>query len=227
VDNSNIPDTISEIVIFVPGFPGEAYPRDKDEVRVVDIVSKVLMSQGKLFEVISYPGIIDNQRFSFERTKAYTFEVIEKRLSQGYSVSVVGQSLGGLIALLASQKYQIKKLLLITPFLIIPDGPDLLNIISYYSSEFPKLIPTESISIMSQQIIKFKEELNLINNISSSCEKVAIVACSNDEVVPLNLIKEYFNNLYFVKNADILVLDNDHDFSLGKQELEKWLELNV
>ncbi len=84
------------ILIYVPGFPGEATPRESNEIRVVDIISEVADQRKLDLEIVRYPGIKNDEQFTFEKTRTYTHKIIQEKIEKGYSVTLVGQSWGGL-----------------------------------------------------------------------------------------------------------------------------------
>ena len=67
-----------KLILYVPGFPGEAIPRKIGETRILDIVSAIVALKNINFEVISYTGIRDGRVFTFENTKIHVFNVTRK-----------------------------------------------------------------------------------------------------------------------------------------------------
>jgi len=220
------PITKPEIFIFLPGFPGEAVPRKENEVRVVDIVSNIMFEKNKVLEIVCYPGISDSNDFSFERTQNVSFEVIQKKIIEGFSVIVIGQSWGGLIALLAFDAFPLQSLILITPFLLIPDEADVLKIIKDYSKQFPQIIPGKKIPELVQQISHISKKLNGLNFESISEKNISLLTCSDDEVIPSDLLRKYIKSLG-LKSLMLDEIKSDHNFNNGKQDLYHWLELHL
>jgi hypothetical protein len=95
------------ILIYVPGFPGEAIPSIPGEKRVVDVVSEIAAGKKLNLEVVSYPGIKTDELFTFEKTQSHTFKIIKEKIEIGYSVTLIGQSWGGLISLFPMRFRQI------------------------------------------------------------------------------------------------------------------------
>jgi esterase/lipase len=216
------------ILIYVPGFPGEAVPRIPGEKRVVDVVSDIAAQRNLEFEIISYPGIKNNEQFTFEKTQSHTLRVIQEKAQKGYSITLIGQSWGGLISLLAVDQVAIDHLVLITPFLIAPTHEEMIGILDMYSSEFPNLIPQESISSNANSVIKFFEHLQELRKKENINAQAKVLIAKQDEVVHANALLEFFSTTNIFKNpVSLAKVSNDHDFSHGKDELSEWLKQNV
>jgi len=217
-----------KILLYAPGFPGEAIPREPRETRVIDIISEIAQQEEINFETISYPGISDERPFTFENTKLQVFEVIKNKINQDYSVTLVGQSWGGLISLLALDQYKLDKLLLITPFLLDLPRDEITSILKMYSQEFPNLIPQNSIEKNANEIQAILNSfINTLQKDNNQTD-IKILANIEDEIVPINLLNNLFSTSNIFKSKMTLTtLSNDHDFSHGKNELRTWLKNNV
>jgi alpha-beta hydrolase superfamily lysophospholipase len=216
------------ILIYVPGFPGEAIPRLPGERRVVDVVSDIASHRNLELEIVSYPGIKNSEQFTFEKTLSHTLKVIQEKTLMGYSITLIGQSWGGLISLLAVNQFAIDRLALITPFLISPSEEDVTAILGMYSNEFPSLISSEAFSGSATSVVKIFEGLNELRKKENIITDVRVLVANQDEVVPANGLVEFFSTTNIFKNpATLFHINNDHDFSLGKDELTEWLKQNV
>ena len=151
-----------KLLLYVPGFPGEAILREPGETRIIDIVTEIMQQKNINFKVISYPGINDEGVFTFEKSKLHTFNAIKEKINQGYSLTIIGHSWEGLLSLLALDQFKFDKLLLITPFLLNLDRNDILSILKNYSNDFPKLIPIETIEKNTNEV---QSTMNLLINV--------------------------------------------------------------
>lgn len=215
------------VFIYIPGFPGEAIPRELDEIRVVDIAKNIIEKQGHIFKIVQYPGILDQEEFSFKKTQQETFKLIERSIDEGLTVKLIGHSWGGALALLASSHYSVDQILLITPFLLIPKDDILLETLKYYSQAFPEIIPKAKILNRVSEIDLIRKELLLIESKSILAKKLLILACNNDDIVSFDLLKKYLSTNLPTLVPNLQEINNDHDFTFGKEELSKWLTLYV
>lgn len=216
------------IIIYVPGFPGEAIPRDYDERRVLDEVVLVATQKNITIDILYYPGIRDAGQFSFKNSKDYTFKHIQKKINEGYSITLIGHSWGGLISLLASDQLEIDRMILITPFIIKIEDPALSSVLSFYSNEYPSLIPEESIETNKKEIVNDFKMLQDILEKENTNHDIKVIANTEDEVVPINNLRHLFATAkYLKKRSEFTEIKNDHNFSKGRNELLKWLNINV
>lgn len=133
-----------EVLIFFPGFPGEAYERSPGEKRVIDQVCTISTGKNYVFSTIQYPGIKDQKKFSFLSALQESFNELERY--SGNNITLVGQSFGGLLAILVSRKFKVKKTLLITPFIVRPTDDEVKDLLKFYSNEFPAMIEKNRLS---------------------------------------------------------------------------------
>lgn len=208
---------------YIPGFPGEASPREENEVRVVDIVQSFAIKKGIKLEKITYPGIEGNEVFSFPLTIAHTFSKIQEKIDLDFEVNLIAQSWGGIIGLLSLTKFPIKKIFLITPFVIRPNNEQIKDILSYYSSEFPALISSSKLNNHYHDVIEIFNSFEKIKTLKSF-PPIELLICTDDEIVPRNELLAMIENFYELKNqCHITTIKNDHNFTLGFGELEKWI----
>lgn len=216
------------IHFYVPGFPGEAIPRGPGEVRVVDIVSSVLEEKKENLEVIQYPGIFGNCEFSFNRTLSHTLDRIHEKIEEGFSVNLIGQSWGGLVSTLAINHYPINRLLLITPFVIEPKKHEIRELLNMYSVDYPMLVTKKEFDKNETDIKEMFNKLSFIKELTNVDLEVRVLVTNNDEIVPIERVKEFFQkSKIFKEHATLEVVAGDHEFSVDKSELRDWLRRNV
>lgn len=216
------------IHIYVPGFPGEAVPRIPGEKRVVDVVAEVAIANNLNLEIVSYPGIRNSEQFTFEKTLKHTLKIIEEKIEKGYSITLIGQSWGGLISLLALNHFSIDRLVLITPFILSLDSEKVSEILKFYSSEFPDIIPTDSIPNNVESISRLFDSLEKLQQREKLPSEVKILASSEDVTIPINDLTSFFSTCNIFKSPAVITETlNDHDFSHGTNELTDWLNKNV
>lgn len=216
------------LIIYVPGFPGEAIPRDCDERRVLDEVVQVATQKNITIDVLYYPGIRDGGQFSFKNSKDYTIKHIQRKIDEGYSITLIGHSWGGIISLLAADQIDIDRMILITPFIIKIEDPALSSVLNFYSNEYPSLIPEESIGINKKEILNDFKILQDILDKENKDHDIKIIANTEDEVVSINDLRHLFTTSnHFKKRSKFTEIKNDHNFSQGRNELIKWLNNNV
>lgn len=216
------------IIIYVPGFPGEAIPRDYDERRVLDEVVQVATQKNITIDILYYPGIRDGGQFSFKNSKEYTFKHIQRKIDEGYSITLIGHSWGGLISLLAADQLDIDRMILITPFIIKIEDPALSSVLNFYSNEYPSLITKESIETNKKEIVNNFKTLQDIFEKENTNHDIKIIANTEDEIVSINSLRHLFATFNYFKNrSNFTETQNDHNFSKGRNELIKWLNINV
>lgn len=208
-----------EVVIFLPGFPGEAYTRTSGEVRVVDLVEKATGLRKKTYVPVTYPGIKTKEPFSFQRTLDSAFKKIE--MNESKEITLIGQSWGGLLAFLASKKFTLKKILLITPYLMRPSRQEINEILGFYADEFPTIIHKTKIEQLSEEIEMLFDLLS--NYEQGSHQKITALVCKEDETIPFEKITNYLVQ----KNISYEICSSDHNFSNKQNDLKLWLEKNV
>jgi surfactin synthase thioesterase subunit len=208
-----------EVVIFLPGFPGEAFARTPGEIRVVDLVKKITGQKKKSFVPVVYPGIKTKEPFSFEGTLESAIKEIEEIGSK--EITLVGQSWGGLLAFLISKQFSLNKILLITPYLIHPSEEEIKEILSFYAEELPTIIQKIKIDELSSEILRLFSQLSNYEN--RSHQEIKALVCKEDETISIEKIKDYL----LQKKISYEICSSDHNFSNTKNDLELWLEENV
>jgi pimeloyl-ACP methyl ester carboxylesterase len=212
-------------LIYVPGFPGEAIPRELDEIRVIDLLADIAKSKKLLLTIAHYPGILNpGESFSFEKTKNHTFSQIEQMINLGFAVTLIGHSWGGLISYLGFKKFPIDQLLLITPFLKPISSAEIDNHLNFFSAEFPNLVPLESISNNKNAIISLFSELTQKAYVNNENIIIKAITATNDEIIDNKYVCQFLQS---ENKVNITEVKNDHNFSEGKSELKQWLIENV
>ena len=217
-----------KLLLYVPGFPGEAILREPGETRIIDIVTEIMQQKNINFEVISYPGINDEGVFTFEKSKHHTFNAIKEKINQGYSLTIIGHSWGGLLSLLALDQFKFDQLLLITPFLLNLDRNDILSILKNYSNDFPKLIPIETIEKNTNEV---QSTMNLLINVlhkKNNQTDIKVFINIEDEIVPIDILKNLIRSSnVFKSKVTLTTSSNDHNFSKGTCDLRAWIKSHV
>lgn len=217
-----------QLLLYIPGFPGEAIPREPGETRVIDIITEHMNQKNINFEIISYPGINDENSFTFEKSNSHVLHVIKNKINQGYSLTIVGQSWGGLLSLLALDHFKFDQLLLITPFLLNLSRNDIMNILKIYSKEFPKLIPLNSIEKNTEEVHSIMSSLNNVLQKNNNQTNIKILLNLQDEIIPADALKDILlTSNIFKSKMSLTTLSNDHNFSHGKNDLKNWIKSNV
>jgi len=218
----------NHLLVYVPGFPGEAIPRNLNEERVVDSIVKLSACKNIPLELVSYPGILNEEKFSFKNTQTHTLNFIKDKIEKGHDITLIGQSWGGLIALSAHEMFKLKKLILITPFILPLSREELEPLLNIYSVEFPNLIPNSSIRSCVDEISTIFNFLNDLNFNDMKNNDVRIIGALEDEIIPINLLREIVSNKkIFPNNVTFDEIKSDHNFTYSKADLESWLLHNV
>ena len=213
-----------KLILYLPGFPGEAIKREAKEVRAVDIISRIAEQKNQYFEVINYPGINSEDVFTFENTKLHSLKVIKDKISQGFSITLIGQSWGGLISLLALDQFSLDQVLLITPFLLNIPKDEIKSILKVYSSDLPCLIMLKTIEKNADDIQSMMSSLSSILQENSNQADIEIFANTQDEIIHLDVLNKLISSSNsFKTNVKLTTSINDHNFSNGFDELKKLL----
>lgn len=216
------------IILYIPGFPGEAIPRINNEIRVVDIISKVLITTHLEYEIITYPGIKNDCDFTFKNALDHSLEILKSKIEKGYAVTVIAQSFGGLVALMLNSYYVLDKMLLVSPFILELEDVEIESILSEYSKELPHLIRKELIHKHSQELKCIFNNFKKMQIESSLNTEIKVLAATRDSVVPIAILDNFFvNNKLFIHTPIITRIDDDHDFTFDKNKLEEWVKENV
>lgn len=207
-------------------FPGVPAINQRNE----DIARRISISQNIDAYVAYYNGLTPNlyntrlRHFSFTNSLKDMLSLTESLLKNYDTITLIGHSWGGLVALyvfskLVKYKNKFDSIILMAPFIYFPrDIPWLEPMI--LSKSIPVAGSIES-AIEDFYNVEKIFDLNLVvDSISNNLNCIKIVEAENDQDVPNNLTKK-FMNLLRRKNVEVISkkLNDDHLFSKYRENI--------
>lgn len=101
-----------KLIILIPGF-GE-YPETKTFVEL----NKIFQVNGFKTEIIAWPHYPSNlEKYSMSETLKFLRELLTKRLSENYEISMHTNSMGGILGIILATEFEITRLsMTVTPY---------------------------------------------------------------------------------------------------------------
>ena len=141
------------------------------------------------------------------------------------SINIIGNDIGGFVALnLCSKIDLIKDLLLISPILNLKKhiyNPDVFRTLNYINHFLPGYIHgienvNEFINLIKQEIEKEEFDIkNIIKNLH--CKRFKIIIGDNDKITPISEINNLIRNLKNVKYETCIIKEMNHEYILDEE----------
>jgi pimeloyl-ACP methyl ester carboxylesterase len=174
----------SRAVFMLHGFPGNLSRRNED---IGEEISKHL---GVTVFLLHYRGLgRHNGPFSFLSTIEQAKSAFNSVKKDFQNWSIIGHSWGGLVAAsLANEipREQIEKVLLLSPFILIPETSELQEVLRIMQSEAPEIIGHSTLNelvVQLETIRKSNEPRTNLLKLNLPKEKLYILQASYDDVV--------------------------------------------
>jgi pimeloyl-ACP methyl ester carboxylesterase len=203
--------------IFFHGFPGGG-------VRNEDLAEAIHKRSGSNCFVVHYGGLGKGKgNFSFRRSVEQSLQLVSSLVAQEKldSVTLYGHSWGGLVAINAAAKVQSKldKLILVSPYSMLPPKSMVREILSGYIAADPALAKVFSMEEAIEDIDFINKNYNprsAIKNVSLKSNGTLFLQAQNDGEVPAPLSRSFVP--LFSAAPDYREVGQDHSFT-NREEL--------
>jgi len=203
--------------IFFHGFPGGG-------VRNEDLGEVIQQRIGSHCYVVHYGGIGKGKgKFSFRRSVEQSLQLVDSIMSQEKldSLSIYGHSWGGLVAINAAAKIQGKldKLILVSPYSMLPPKTMVREILSGYAAADPALADVFSIDEAVDDVDFIDKNYNpraAIKKITLKPGAALFLQAQDDGEVPAPLSRSFVP--LFPVAPDYREVKQDHSFT-NREEL--------
>lgn len=205
-------DTQTAIVLF-HGFPAEPVT-DHSKEKNIDFGRYLCSELGITVYIPHYNGLGKNKgnEFSFVNSITDSIELVELLKTNYSSLSIIGHSWGGLVALnvIKKQPEIIDRVVLQSPFVKIPDSKNLRLVLEYLFSDLPHLTQSKSIDSYLLEFDEVRLNYNPFGVISNYENKISglILHAERDDEVPLVTTEKLSEML----NWPYEVIDTNHGF---------------
>jgi esterase/lipase len=209
-------------ILFLHGYPSDL--GDKN----ADIAMEVTQKTNLDCFLIHYPGLGKSHgEFSFSKSLKAVHEFCGHLRKLGYDeIHFVGHSWGGFLALNSAMLWTRKsKVILMSPFLQIPEGSELQALVSAVYSETKEfLVPKSETEVLQdlQELRKSCSQENIIKNIKMTSNEITLIQALHDEECSPQIAKEFVSKINNQK-IKYLELQTDHSFSQNRAQLIEML----
>ena len=193
------------------GFPSEKGNRNQD---LANFISE---KSGNPCLIIHYGGLGQSLgEFSFLGAIVDSIKILKSILSDvSYSeLNLIGHSWGGLVALFLADEIRskISKILLLSPYIFIPEREEMKVVLAAFKSELPHILRNEIGDYIEQvETIRNQFEqldLNWIRNLQ-------VIYAENDDTVELVKIREVLRHKKI--GHKVKTVDQDHSFLKNRE----------
>lgn len=208
---SQLSSSAGQAVFMLHGFPGNRSCRNED---VGELIAEKM---GLTVFLLHYRGLGRHEGlFSFSSTIEQAGAALRSLKDDFRSWIFIGHSWGGLVAVAMARQISekhIKKILLLSPFNVIPSGRQLRDILREMQLEEPEIIGHYSL----EELVNDLEYIRQTNDPRSNLvklnlpkEKLHILQACNDEVVHPKTTESLVN--FLDNRLTYEVLNDDHSF---------------
>ncbi len=206
------PKRQSEAVLFLHGYPADEGSKNLD----------IAESLGGLpFDVylIHYRGLGESYgKFSFLQSLEDVRNIIQKLDSFGYNtIHIVGHSWGGYLTLMNEDLWSSdSKIVLMSPFLSLPDGEALSALAHSVFTETKRHLKYSHVSDMIRDLEQLRSAGGTFSDfVRVGCRRskqITILQAKNDIETPAHIAEEFCEAVGLAKNQHYLV-ESDHSFT--------------
>lgn len=209
-------------ILMLHGFPSESFNETKFEKNrdVAAILSKFYGCDSYLHH---YDGLGRNKNGTFNFVDSINdSKLLMSILLQKYKeLILIGHSWGGAVAINCFKDFhqQISKMILLSPFNIIPDPLILKPILQEAIKECPYILKTKSVEDLIQELNHVKHHLNpreVIQEINYQGD-VLVLQARDDKEVSMESTTEF--TTLFRGKIKYEILDSDHSFTYNRDSM--------
>lgn len=207
-------------VILFHGFPAETF-LDAEKEKNRDLGNYLAQNLDIDVYITHYAGLGRNKdkEFNFISSITDSISLIEDLKSKYSRLDVVGHSWGGLVAINCISELGIRsKVLLMSPFNLIPSNEVLTLILSSLMVEVPFLFKNKTISDYLKELELIRENFcpQILSKITTFKNEILILQAEQDEEVPAETTMELQKNL---PNSKLEIMETDHRFWKNREAL--------
>lgn len=201
-------------LLYLPGLPSRSasVEGEAESLPLISSLAPALTSRSVDVLAPRYPGLDESLGdFGLLRCVYMGLSALSFALSRYRSVSVLGRSFGGLVAIAACSSVAgaraLDKVILLAPALGLPQGSGMNELANSWSSIFRR--PESEIALDLEEI---QRRWNPINGLKMlDADKVTVICGRRDMVIPAPIVRDYLETL--AKQPALIEIDSDHDFS--------------
>ncbi len=203
-----------EAVVFLHGYPADQGNKNRD---LAEAVSTQL---GKDAFLLHYPGLgLSKGKFTFSETLRTTREFLSWVKAKNYqSLHIVGHSWGGFLALnLLNEIGHTGKIVLLSPFVNLPEGSDLSTLVNLVYSDTKQYLGHSTIIEVVSELTKMRIGNSIddfIVRIDKAPNQVTIIQALNDPETPEKYSRYLISKA--TKKISYTELDTDHSFTQNR-----------
>lgn len=208
--------TAHEAVIFIHGYPGNREDKNRDLINTDSLFDSYLVHHAGLGKS---QGSFGFRKCALEFKRFYQFVQ-----GQGYQkVHLVGHSWGGFLALSVQGLLQSQsKMLLLSPFLEIPEGEKLnhlVNVLYHETLPFIGHMSKEELFLDLSNLSRVHNFDSFQKNLmSKQTSKIKIIQAAHDVETPAEIARKLVHGLDQIAYAE---LETDHSFESVRVALKK------
>lgn len=211
----------SEAILFLHGYPADQGTRNRD------LAAPVAKETGLDVYIIHYPGLGNSPgQFTFSgsleaSTRFFAFLVNTKKYN---TVHLFGHSWGGFIALnIAKLNMQVGTVTVASPFLRIPVGQDLENLVDVVFNETKQYLKHTN----TTEIINDLQRISLVDNFESNVDflnfndrTLNLLQAIEDEETPVVIAREFKLK---VKKISYKEIHTTHSFENSRSDVSRFI----
>ena len=183
--------------LYLHGFPGPGKFNSPlpNPSYVVDVIKEIIYPRGDNFYFLYYGGMAKSAgEFSFLQTIYDGKSATEYLISKYKKINIIARSWGTVVGLnvLSEFKESIDKFIMITPYCAFPPKEHMREMILQFAGNYPWILQTERVEDYLLGIGKIVNDYLPITRVRENFgKKVAIISAVRDEVIPINLVREF------------------------------------
>ncbi len=203
-------------ILYFHGFPGPYQPLSEGETKVVDHIFEEIKDSVDFY----YP------LYTLKKTGPFTFiesfrdaENVLNYLTDKHSykrVYLIAQSWGTVVSMPLTQVTSFKKIILITPYFVVPQGEVGANVVKKYSQLYPQLLRSHLQEQLIEEFEYIAQNKSPMKFLLPSLTNKTVIASEMDEIVSLDSIKHCTQKM---KNTKLIVLPNQSHIIKNKNHV--------